>query len=186
MKQATTPRKVIYYVAMSVDHYIAHADESIDGFVMEGHHISDYLDSLRDYDAVLMGRRTYEWGYQFDVQPGAPVHAYAHMQQYVFSKTLSPSSYEQLTVVDDDPAQFVSALKQQSGGSIYLCGGGALAESLLEAGQVDELILKVNPVVFGTGIAVFGGLKRQLSLRLLDTKMYNNGVLFIHYAIEHI
>ena len=65
-----TPRKVVYYVATSIDHYIAHEDETIDGFATEGHHISDYITSLRDYDTVLMGRRTYEWGYQFGVQPG--------------------------------------------------------------------------------------------------------------------
>ncbi len=184
MQQTIIPRKVVYYVAMSVDHYIAHEDESINGFTNEGHHIADYLNSLRDYDTVLMGRRTYEWGYQFGIEPGQPAPTYAHMQQYVFSKTMIDSKHERLTIVRDDVVEFVSSLKQQPGGNIYLCGGGALAESLMTAGLVDELILKINPVVFGGGIPVFGGLRRQLALQLLDTKVYNNGVMFTHYAIN--
>ena len=180
-----TTRKVVYYVAMTVDHYIAHEDESVDGFATEGHHITDYLESLRDYDTVLMGRRTYEWGYQYGVQPGQPAPVYAHMMQYVFSQSMEEYQNEQLQGIRDDPAGFIRRLKSKAGGSNYLCGGGALAGYLLECGLVDELILKVNPVVFGSGIGVFGdGLKRNLDLSLLDTKIYNNGVIFLHYAVE--
>lgn len=179
----TTTRKLVYYVAMTVDHYIAHEDETIDGFATEGHHIGDYLNSLRDYDTVLMGRRTYEWGYQFGVQPGQPVPTYGHMMQYVFSGSMPDYQHEQMQVIRDDPSQFVRQLKASEGGAIYLCGGGQLAGQLLDEGLVDELILKVNPVIFGQGIPVFGDLKRTMSLCLLDTKIYNNGVIFLRYAV---
>lgn len=179
-----TPRRVVYYVAMSIDHYIAHEDETIDGFATEGHHISDYVTSLRDYDTVLMGSRTYEWGYQFGVQPGQPVPTYNHMMQYVFSQSMPDYQHEQLCVIRDDPAEFVQQLKAQEGGAIYLCGGGQLASSLLDQNLVDELILKLNPVIFGAGIPVFGHLKRTLALSLLDTKVYNNGVTFLHYRVD--
>lgn len=176
-------RKVIYYVAMSIDHYIAHEDESVEGFATEGHHITDYVESLQDYDTVLMGRKTYEWGYQFGIEPGQPAPLYSHMMQYVFSTSMLDFEHEQLKVVRDDPADFVRQLKDQDGGAIYLCGGGSLAGYLMEHGLVDEVILKINPVVFGTGIPVFGQLERCLPLTLLDTKIYNNGVMFVHYAL---
>lgn len=184
MQTTHAKRKLVYYVAMTVDHFIAHEDETIKGFATEGHAIGDYLNSLRDYDTVLMGRRTYEWGFQFGVQAGQPVATYAHMMQYVFSQTMEPYTNEHLRVIRDDPADFVRELKASSGGAIYLCGGGQLAGYLLQNGLVDEVILKINPVVFGSGIPVFGHLGGDFRLSLLDTKVYNNGVIFLHYAIE--
>ena len=183
MQSTDVKRKLVYYVAMTVDHFIAREDETIEGFATEGHAITDYLNSLRDYDTVLMGRRTYEWGYQFGVQAGQPVPTYAHMMQYVFSKTMEAYNHPQLRVIPDDPADFVRELKTSSGGAIYLCGGGQLAGYLLQNGLVDELILKINPVVFGSGIPVFGDLDSEFMLSLLDAKVYRNGVIFLHYAI---
>lgn len=181
--QAQNQRKVVYYVAVSIDQFIAHKDETIDGFLMEGQHGFDYLNDLQNYDTVLMGRRTYEWGYQFGVQAGKPVPTYAHMSQYVFSKTMADSQDAQLQVIRDDPAEIVRKLKAQDGKPIYLCGGGNLAGYLLEQGLVDEVILKVNPVFFGGGIPLFGEVHQTVNLSLLDTKIYNNGVIFLHYAI---
>jgi dihydrofolate reductase len=178
-------RKLVYYVATTVDHYIAHQDGSVGGFLAEGHHIQDYFDSLRDYDTVLMGKDTYEFGYQFGVKPGDPSPTYAHMMQYVFSQSMEEYKNPQLQVIREDAGAFVSRLKGQAGGSIYLCGGGRLAGSLLGAELVDELILKVNPVVFGKGIPVFGDSGKEFALSLLDTKVYNNGTLFLHYAIRY-
>jgi dihydrofolate reductase len=61
-------RKLKYHVACTVDGFIAHDDHTIEGFVAEGEHVADYLASLKsDYDIVLMGRSTYEFGFQFGV-----------------------------------------------------------------------------------------------------------------------
>ncbi len=179
-----TNRKLVYYIAMTLDHYIAHEDETMDGFLMEGQHVSDYLSSLRDYDTVLMGKNTYEWGYQYGIKPGDPSPVYAHMMQYVFSQSMELYQNEQLQVIRDDPADFVRELKQQDGGAIYLCGGGRLAGSLAKHHLIDELILKVNPVIFGSGIPLFSGQNECFNLSLLDTKIYDNGVIFLHYAVN--
>lgn len=180
---STSNRKVVYYVASTLDGYIAHSDESIGGFLTEGHHIADFMTSLRDYDTVLMGKATYEWGYQWGVQAGQPVPTYGHMMQYVFSSSMEAYQHPQLQVIREDAADFVRNLKAQTGGSIYLCGGGELAGSLLVAGQIDELIIKLNPVRFGEGIALFGSHPQQVALNLLDSKTYNSGVVFLHYQV---
>ena len=185
MSTENTARKLVYYVATSVDHYIARADGSVHGMPMEGQHVADYLQSLRDYDTVLMGKNTYEAGYQWGIKPGEPSPTYAHMMQYVFSQSMEHYQHEQLQVIREDPADFVRQLIAQSGGMIYLCGGGELAGYLLTHQLVDTLILKVNPVVFGAGIPVFGNSGAEFGLSLLDTKVYNNGVLFLHYALVY-
>jgi dihydrofolate reductase len=59
-------RKLVYYVATTIDRFIAREDGTADGFVMDGPRIADYLNSLRDYDTVLMGKKTYEAGSLLD------------------------------------------------------------------------------------------------------------------------
>jgi dihydrofolate reductase len=177
-------RKLVYAVAVSVDHYIAHEDGGIGGFLMEGAHVQDYLNSLRAYDTVLMGKNTYEWGYQFGLQAGQAVPTYGHMQQYVFSQSMAAYAGPQLQVVRDEPAGFVRGLKTHPGKDIYLCGGGQLAGHLLGHNLVDEVIFKMNPVLFGKGISAFALLATPRPLHLLDVKTYNNGVVLLHYRVE--
>ncbi|PKL30446.1 MAG: dihydrofolate reductase, partial [Spirochaetae bacterium HGW-Spirochaetae-10] len=55
-------RKLIYHVAVTVDGFIARKNGSVDGFLMQGDHVDAYLEHLKDYDTVVMGRRTYEAG----------------------------------------------------------------------------------------------------------------------------
>ncbi len=177
-------RQVVYYVAVTADGYIAHEDGGIDGFLSEGPHIPDYLNSLRDYDTVLMGRHTYEFGYRYGLTPGQPVPTYAHMMQYVFSKSMEAYHHDQLRIIREDPAAFVRGLKSAPGGAMYLCGGSQLAGYLLEHQLIDRVILKVNPVFFGQGIPLFQGTHIVTALTLLDSKTYANGVQFQHYTVN--
>lgn len=178
-------RKLTYYIAVTVDHYIAHADGRVDGFLTEGQHIPDYITSLRDYDTVIMGKHTYEWGYAYGVIPGEPAPLYGHMMQYVMSKSMPAYHHPRLQVIRQNPAEFVHGLKQESGGQIYLCGGGALAGYLLDHRLIDDLILKVNPVLFGAGIPLFGESKCQVDLNFYNSKVYPTGAMIIHYGIRY-
>jgi len=55
-------RKIIYHIAITLDGFIAHDDGSFDGFLPEGEHVADFLDSIKNYGAILMGKNTYEVG----------------------------------------------------------------------------------------------------------------------------
>jgi dihydrofolate reductase len=180
-----TMRKLVYYVAATIDHYIAREDETVDGFVMEGTHVADYLNSLRDYDTVLMGKNTYEWGYQYGVTPGEPSPIYAGMMHYIFSRSMENYQHERLQVIREDASDFVRRLKQQAGGAIYLCGGGQLAGSLLDQELIDELILKLHPVAFGKGIPLFGRSTKEFGLAMESANIYPNGVIYLHYTISY-
>jgi dihydrofolate reductase len=188
-------RKLKYYVACTVDRFIARKDDSYDFFLMEGEHVADLLTMfpetipahVRDhlgitaenqcFDTVLMGRRTYEIGLKEGIS-----NPYPQMKQYVFSRTLKDSPDSAIELVSADPLAFVRELKQQSGQDIWLCGGGNLATLLFS--EINELILKVNPILLGSGIPLFSGVVQQTSLELTDSKIYNNGFMLLHYRLK--
>ena len=177
-------RKLIYHVSTTLDNFICHEDGSIGGFLAEGDHIPDYLESLKNYDTVLMGKSTYEFGYEFGLKPG--VAPYPTMKNYVFSKSIKIDSEidERLTIVRNDSIPFIRNLKNEIGGPIYLCGGGTFASALLDDNLIDALIIKLNPVLIGKGIRLFERSRRQVELSLIESKTYNSGVVLLTYSIK--
>ena len=173
-------RSIIYDFAMSLDGFICREDGSADGFVPEGDHVSEYLARLQQYETVIMGRKTYEFGYQYGLQPGE--RAYAHMDHHIFSSFLSFET-DQVNFVSDDPIDVVREMKQGSGGPIYLCGGGALAGYLLQHDLIDKLFIKLNPILFGTGISPFGNSEANVACLPSDVKQYGNGVVLLAYDL---
>jgi dihydrofolate reductase len=177
-------RNISYHVATSVDHYIAHEDGSVGGFLPEGDHIPAYLAHLQEYDTVIMGRHTYEFGYAFGLEPGQP--AYPHMQHYIFSKSIQlPDVSEKVEVVAHNQLEMIRTLKAGEGSDIYLCGGGQFAGWLLDHGLIDKLRIKLNPSVFGRGIPLFGDSRRDVALALTDTTVYESGVLLLDYELRY-
>jgi len=174
-------RKLKYHVACTVDGFIAHVDHTVEGFVAEGEHVTDYLASLKsDYDIVLMGRRTYEFGFQFGV-----TNPYPWLKQYVLSRTMKASPDPQVTLVAKNIVDFVRELKKETGKDIYLCGGAALAATLFAEGLIDEIILKLNPVLFGSGLPLFSQVIKQTALEFIASKIYGNGVVLLHYRVKY-
>ncbi|GAB4565561.1 MAG: dihydrofolate reductase family protein [Haliangiales bacterium] len=177
-------RKLVYDVALTLDGFIAHEDGSIGGFAMEGAHADAYMERLQGYDTVVMGRKTYEAGYAFGLKPGQ--RAYPHMDHYIVSKTLELGDDAEVTVVRGDFVDAVKKLKQADGGDIYLCGGGMLAGVLLDHGLIDQLLIKLNPVIIGSGISLFGARAGQVAATLIDTETYENGVVLLRYSLGNL
>lgn len=173
-------RKLTYYVACSVDGFIAHEDGAWDGFLMDGEPVTDYLASLEQFDAVLMGRKTYEVGLR-----EGKTDPYPDMESYVVSRTMKESPDERVTLVSEDAGGVVRRLKKEAGKGIYLCGGAELASTLFAEGLIDEMILKVNPFLMGAGIPLFSGSVRQTALELVKSTAYGNGCVWLFYRIKY-
>lgn len=189
-------RKLIYYVACTVDGFIARNDGSFDCFLTEGEHFADIFEAfpetipahLRDvlgitadnrrFDAVLMGRKTYEVGTAVGV-----TNPYPQLKQYLFSRSLRESPEQQVELVSGEAVVKVRKLKQESGKDVWLCGGSELAAQLFS--EIDELILKVNPVVIGSGIALYRGEVGPAAVELMESKKYGNGFMMNHYRVKH-
>ncbi|WP_336723749.1 dihydrofolate reductase family protein [Cellulosimicrobium cellulans] len=188
-------RELTYYVAVSLDGYIAGPDGEFDAFLAEGDHMQPIwaryggtaptdlaaaaglpiADS--PFDTVLMGWNTYA--------VGLPDHhltnPYRHLRQVVFTRSHeAPSGSEGVEFTGSDPAETVRALKREDGKGIWLCGGGALAAVLVD--EIDRLALKVNPVMLGAGIPLFGERTyAPLSWRSTSTQTFRSGVTFAEY-----
>jgi len=177
-------RKLKYFVACTVDGFICREDGSFDCFMRRGlgagPHVTDYLESLKTFDAVLMGRKTYEVGLKVGV-----TNPYPTMKSYVFSRTMKTSPDKQVTLVSENALEVVRKLKGEPGRDIYLCGGGEFAAVLLAEALVDEILLKLNPFLLGSGVRLFSGIIQVTDLRLLGIKDYGNGVILLHYGVNN-
>lgn len=179
---------LIYHVAISADGFIAHLDHTVTGFLESGEHVDAYFQEIEKYQLVMMGRRTYEYGYSFGMKPGDV--PYPHLENWVFSQSLdcTQPGFEgsDLQVYSGaNSLEQIKAMKVKATGPIWLCGGGHFASSLYQAGLIDTLILKVNPILLGAGIKLFEHTQSQLSsLDLESHHIYANGVLRLQYRLH--
>jgi dihydrofolate reductase len=176
--------ELIYHVATSLDGFICDRNGGTSDFLPEGDHIPDFMSSIYEYSAVLMGKKTYEYGYQFGLKPGEP--GYKGLKHYIFSRSFDFASNNEVELVKTDAIAFISQLKTQSTKPLWLCGGGELAGSLLKNKLIDKVILKVNPILIYDGISIFGNAKENLSLQLTDLKKYDSGVVKTTYRIRYV
>ena len=176
-------RPIIYYVATSLDGYICGPNADISGFVATGKGVEQYLQDLQAFDTVIMGRKTYEFGYEFGLQPGQP--AYPQMRHFIFSKSLTFTDPHEKVKVCPLDLSIIRDLKAEEGSPIYLCGGGEFAGWLLDHQLIDILKIKLNPFIQGAGVPLFGSSTTVCQTRLVDTQQYEEGLQIITYQLEY-
>jgi dihydrofolate reductase len=185
--------KLIYYVASSIDGFIAGPDGSIDFYPFEPD-LADFIRETypetlptpyrralgfddvpnRTFDTVVMGHGTYQPG--LDQGLTSP---YAHLEQYVFAHGVPPAPEPNVHIVEGDPVPVVRDLKARDGLDVWLCGGGALAGQLRD--EIDEWIVKLSPVVVGAGVPVLAHGFDPLRLELAGARPLPSGVVVLHY-----
>ncbi|MCM0614646.1 dihydrofolate reductase family protein [Paenarthrobacter sp. TYUT067] len=191
-------RELVYYVAVSLDGYIAGPGGEFDAFPVEGDHMAALNARFSDaiptaiadafgiertgtmFDTVVMGWNTYAVGL-----PVGMTSPYQHLQQVVFSRTRTgadiPGEHPNLTLTSEDPVEVVRRLKSEPGNSIWLCGGGTLATRLSE--EIDRLVLKRNPLLFGDGIPLFApGAYQPSAFDEVSTTAFGSGVVVSEYV----
>jgi dihydrofolate reductase len=130
------------------------------------------LDELLSADAQLFGRVTYEgfaaaWPSRDD-EAGFATRINS-LPKYVVSTTLATADWEPSTIIRDNVADQVKAIKNEYVGDIVVAGSGTLVRSLLADGLVDQLNLMVFPVVLGSGRRLLAEGTAKTTLRLVDT-----------------
>lgn len=188
-------RKLVYYIAVTLDGFIAAPDGTYDCFATEGDHLEAIVTELPEtlpvhvraalgidapparFDTVVMGRATLQPA--LDIGITSP---YPHLRQYVLSHTLPAATDPTEPIVGRNPIDLVRELKaEDSDADVWLCGGGHLAGQLVD--EMDELFLKVYPVVLGRGIGLFApetGPEPPIARRFehLHSRQFDSGVRF--------
>jgi dihydrofolate reductase len=185
-------RKLVYYVACTVDGFIAREDGSFDWALFQGEHLTDLIEKFpetfpthlrrtlvvpenaRRFDTVLMGRKTYEVGLKAGI-----TSPYEHLRQFVVSASMQESPDSTVHLHRGDALELVRQLKAEQGKDIWLCGGAKLAAGVFT--EIDELILKINPILIGSGIPLFDGVAVTRAATLSEHKVYPNGFVLVRY-----
>ena len=164
---------VIYYVASSIDGFIAPADGSLDWLSPFSDTGEDhgYIDFYGGIDALVVGARTYEQMLGFGAWPhhDRPVT--------VMSSRQLPAAGPGVKLSPQSPRAVVDELVSAGHRRIWLVGGGAVASSFAAAGLIDEYIISFLPVVLGSGIGLLGGHGDVRPLQLIESETFSDGVV---------
>jgi dihydrofolate reductase len=174
----TTSRKLVLYIAMSLDGYIAKPNDDL-GFLsiveQEGQDYG-YQEFIDTVDTVIMGRKTLD-------HLIAMGYSYPHTDKivYIISRTERPDAGT-LRYYSGNLKDLVLKLKGEPGKNIFCDGGAEIVNALLKENLIDEFIISVIPVILGDGVRLFKGGRPELSLRLIRCQYFDKGLVQLHYA----
>lgn len=182
-------RRVIVFNSVSVDGYFVDAkgdmgwahtmDPEFGAFVQDN--------ASTGGGELLFGRVTYEMMAGYWPTPMAmkndPIVARGmnELPKIVFSRTLDTASWNNTRLLKGDPAAEVRKLKSAPGGDMVIMGSGSIVSLLAREGLVDEYQLVIVPVALGKGRTLFDGVKDRLGLKLVRSRVFKNGNVFLCY-----
>ncbi len=174
-------RKVILYIAMSIDGYIAGKDDNLDFLSMVELEGEDYGYSgfINTVDTVIMGRRTYDKVLSFGIE-----FPHAGKECYILTRTKKPSEGNK-HFYNKNIAELIHSLKSKTGKNIFCDGGAETVHLLLQKKLIDEIIISVIPVFLGDGIRLFNGEEPEQKLKLISCKSFEKGLVQLYYQIVH-
>lgn len=170
-------RKVILYIAMSLDGYIAKSNDDLSFLKIVSKEGEDYgyAAFIRNVDTVIMGRKTYDW-----VLKAAGKFPHKDLDAYIITKISRPDNGK-VRFYAGDLQQLINNLKNQPGKNIFIDGGAEVVNFLMKDHLIDEYIISVIPVFLGEGVRLFNGGRPEENLKLLKCKVYDTGLVQLHY-----
>jgi dihydrofolate reductase len=175
-------KKVILYIAASLDGYIARTDDDISWLDAYQSPDEDYgfADFMKTIGTAIMGARTYEQSLKF------PERTISGIKSYVLTRRpLSRIADTDVEFYNGDLETLVAKINKESTKDIWLVGGGKAVASFLNAGLVDEALHFVVPVLLKRGIPLYSALGTEVKLTLVESIRYPSGIVKLHYIIPH-
>lgn len=203
-------RKIILFIAMSLDGYIADADGRVDWLteqeseaedsrsdIRDNEHFSElggsqydteedtdpYEKFIKNVDTIIMGFKTYHQ-VATDLSPGQ--WPYTEQKTYVITHRtdLLKKGDSSVEFTGENPYDLVNRLKHKSGKNIWICGGANVIQQLIEKDCIDEYYISVIPIILGDGIRLFEKNTTRIPLKLVRTGNYN-GIAELIYVRRH-
>lgn len=165
-------RKVVLFIAMSLDGYIADSNGGVDwlkGQSNDNENIDVYSQFVKDVDTILMGWNTY---YQVTTELSPTEWVYVDFTTYVITHNEMDSS-EQIRFTSKNPSELLEKLKSENGKDIWICGGANLIQQLMRDNLIDQYYISVIPTLLGSGIRLFENVEREIKLKLVKMQTYN-------------
>jgi len=166
-------RKIILFIASSLDGYIARENGDIDWLPEAGS--SGYDVFIKSVDTVVMGKKTYDQVLTFGDYP------YKDKKSYVFTRNKNYPKEENIEFVQD-AEKLMKNILPDSGKNIWLIGGSEIISTFVNLDFVDELILSLIPIVLGKGIPLFKNMEKEMKMELVKTTDYEK-LVELYYKI---
>jgi dihydrofolate reductase len=177
-------RKIIAAINMTIDGFCDHTAGVPDEEIHQ-----HYTDLLRDADAILYGRITYQLMQYWQTVLKNPsdeksmndfAAAIDKIPKIVFSNTLKTTEWDSAKLSNKPIEEMVLELRQQPGRDI-LVGSRSLIVNLTNLNLIDEYQLCVHPVIIGKGLSLFESTNDRTVFKLLKTKVFNSGAIILYY-----
>ena len=178
-------RKLIAGMNMTLDGFCDHTAMIADDEIHE-----HYNEVLRNADTLIYGRITYQlmesyWPSIVKNPTGnIPTDDFAvlidNIPKIVFSRTLSNVDWKNTTLKKEVIKEEIMDLKQQNGKDI-LVGSPSLIVAMTQLDLVDEYQIGVQPTILGSGLPLFKNIRDRVNLKLIKTKTFGCGAIFLNY-----
>jgi dihydrofolate reductase len=185
-------RKLVSFFHVSLDGFVGGLKGELDWAKVDAELFNYIGQRINGTDTALYGRVTWQmmesyWPTAAE-QPNASKHDIEHAAWYnkahkiVLSKTMKDEQAPNTSFIGEDVATRIKELKAQKGSEILVFGSPSATHVLLQDELIDEFWLFVNPVLLGEGIALFKNIPGKTELKLLNTKIFDNGVVCMQYG----
>ncbi|MCD2464480.1 MULTISPECIES: dihydrofolate reductase family protein [unclassified Streptomyces] len=189
-------RKLTYFIACTIDGFIG--DPKGDATSMYQFVDAEFLEFLtgeypetvsaqgremlgidaenKRFDTVVQGLGSYQIALDMGI-----TSPYSHLREVVATRSLAESPDANVELIADDLVGRIRELKaEDSPLDIWLCGGSVIAGELIE--EIDELVIKTYPQVYGSGMPMFGADFEPRDFELDDLRVFGNGAFVRTYT----
>ena len=174
-------RKIILYIASSLDGYIARKNGEVD-WLDEFNNTGEDYGYYKFYDSIdvtLMGNETYKTSMSVGEFP------YKEKKNYVFTRRKILPQGDYVEFINKNIVSFTKNLKTRKGKDIWLVGGTQINELFFNNELIDELILSIMPVTLGNGIPLFTESVKQIKFKLKSERPYGNVVQLCYSVLKN-
>lgn len=173
-------RKLIVYIAASLDGYIAAPNDDLSflNIVESPGEDYGYNEFFNSIDTIVLGKRTYDW---VKSQVGTEHYDKSDKDIYVITHSNLPQSGK-TRFYNKDLKELIIYLKSQEGKNIFCDGGANLLNQLIELDLIDEYIISIIPILLGNGTKLFKDNRTKQNIKLLSSKSFDSGLVQLHYS----
>lgn len=170
--------KISFYVAASMDGFIARPNGDIDWLESVDGEANDfgYADFYNSIDVIAMGGKTFRQMRSFSPWP------YAGKPVWVFSHGELPPADPGVSRAELSPAALVEQWIAEGKDHAWVLGGGEIHSLFLRTGLVDEIRLFIMPIALGEGIPLFAPPLNDFRWHLKSVRSWPGNTAELHYA----